>query len=155
MTLRATAVSRKHAAASGSVQLDAQGRHIRRKLLVTDQGEDILVDLEKPAHLRHGDCLMLEDGRAIAVHAAVEELLEVRARDIEHHARLAWHIGNRHLEAQIETHRILIRPDHVIASMLEQQGATVTLVNEPFSPEPGAYSHVHASEPVGTYSYAP
>jgi len=55
----------------------------------------------------------------------------------------AAHIGNRHLEAQFETTRILIRWDPVIAKMLEQQGATVTLVRETFTPERGAYVHGH------------
>jgi urease accessory protein len=57
--------------------------------------------------------------------------------------RQAWHIGNRHLEAQIEATRILIRRDHVIAKMLEQLGAQVTDVRETFTPEHGAYAHGH------------
>jgi urease accessory protein len=155
MSVRAIAVINDAGTPSGSINLDAQARHIRRRLLVTGQGEDILVDLEKPVHLREGDGLLLEDGRVIAIHAAAEGLLEVRARDAVHHAQLAWHIGNRHLEAQIEAERILIRPDHVIEKMLQQQGATIRHVTEPFSPEPGAYSHAHAAEPKGTYDYAP
>ena len=81
MPVRATSVV-KHVAANGSVRLDAQARHVRRKLLVTEQGEDILVDLEKAVHLNEGDGLLLEDGRIIAVRAAVEALLEVKARDM-------------------------------------------------------------------------
>jgi len=42
----------------------------------------------------------------------------VTAQGPEQLARLAWHIGNRHLQAQIERARILIREDHVIAHML-------------------------------------
>lgn len=154
MPLRATSVA-KASTAQGSVRLDAQARHLRRKLLVTEQGEEFLVDLEKPVHLGEGDGLVLEDGRVIAVHAAVEQLLEVKSQDATRLSRLAWHIGNRHLEAQIEADRILIRPDHVIEAMLVQQGAKVRHVSEPFSPEPGAYSHGHAAEPLGTYSFAP
>jgi urease accessory protein len=57
--------------------------------------------------------------------------------------QLAWHIGNRHLEAQIERERILLRRDQVIAHMLEQRGASLKAVREPFSPERGAYAHGH------------
>ncbi|TIT61737.1 MAG: urease accessory protein UreE, partial [Mesorhizobium sp.] len=60
----------------------------------------------------------------------------------------AWHIGNRHLAAGIEAHRILILRDHVIKAMLEGLGATVRDVSEPFKPVRGAYSgghgHAHA-----------
>jgi urease accessory protein len=125
------------------IALDAQDRHLRRKLLTLENGADVLVDFERPVKLENHDCLVLEDGRLIAIVALPEDLLEVRARDGLHLSRLAWHIGNRHLEAQIELHRILIRPDHVIARMLEGLGAMVIRVREPFSPEHGAYAHGH------------
>jgi urease accessory protein len=148
--LRATSF-RRAGLAGGSpcdrIVLDAQGRHIRRKLITCQHGGEVLVDFEKPAKLEHGDCLVLEDGRLVEVIAAEEELLEVRGRDQAHLAQLAWHIGNRHLEAQIETDRILIRRDHVIAHMLEHQGAVVRNITERFNPEHGAYhNHGHAHE---------
>ena len=71
------------------------------------------------------------------------DLPEVRGRDGQHLARLAWHLGNRHLPAAIETSRILIRPDHVIAAMLAGLGAAVTPVEAPFDPEGGAYAAGH------------
>jgi len=125
------------------IALDAQDRHVRRKLIALDNGQEILVDFEKSVKLENHDCLVLEDGRLIAISALPEDLLELRGRDGLHLTRLAWHIGNRHLEAQIEAGRILIRPDHVIAQMLEGLGATVRPVHEPFSPEHGAYAHGH------------
>ena len=126
-----------------AISLEAQDRHVRRKVITLAGGEDVLVDFEKAVKLEDGDCLVLEDGRLIQIAASLEDLLEVRARDTTHLAQLAWHIGNRHLEAQIELARILIRPDHVIAKMLEQQGAIVTKTHETFSPEHGAYAHGH------------
>jgi urease accessory protein len=125
------------------IDLEARERHLRRKLLTLKDGTEVLVDLQKPAKLEDGDCLVLEDGRLVQIAALPEDLMEVRAQDEVHLARLAWHIGNRHLEAQIEKSRILIRPDHVIAKMLEGQGAIVKQVREKFSPEHGAYAHAH------------
>ena len=125
------------------VSLEAQDRHLRRKLLTLANGAEILVDLEKSVRLEDGDCLVLEDGRLVQIASLPEELMEVRGRDALHLSQLAWHIGNRHLEAQIEVSRILIRPDHVIARMLEGQGGTVRNVRETFSPEHGAYAHAH------------
>ena len=117
-------------------------RHLRRKLLVLNGGAEVLVDFDKPVNLEHGDCLVLEDGRLVEIIAAEEDLMEVIPRDPLHLTTLAWHIGNRHLEAQIERARIVMRRDHVIAHMLEHQGATLREVREPFSPEHGAY-HAH------------
>ncbi|MGQ0485209.1 MAG: urease accessory protein UreE [Hyphomicrobiales bacterium] len=148
--LRATSFRRAGLAGEApfeSVVLDAQGRHIRRKLIICQHGGEVLVDFEKPVKLEHGDCLVLEDGRLVEVIAAEENLIEVRGRDGIHLVQLAWHIGNRHLEAQIEKNRILVRRDHVIAQMLEHRGATVRNVTERFSPEHGAYhNHGHAHE---------
>ena len=53
--------------------------------------------------------------------------------------RLAWHIGNRHVPAQLEPQRILIRDDPVIVNMLVGLGAIVRPVMAAFTPEAGAY----------------
>ena len=111
-------------------------------MIKLQHGDEVLVDFEKPVKLKHGDCLVLADGRLVEVIAANEDLMEIAGRDAAHLIQLAWHIGNRHLEAQIETARILIRRDHVIGHMLEHQGAKVSNVSEPFEPEHGAY-HAH------------
>jgi len=128
-------------APSDTVTLSQDQRYRRRISLTSDGGIDFLLDLPEAALLRHGDGLRLEDGRMIEVRAEPEELLEVRAKDAHHLLRLAWHLGNRHLEAQIEAERILIRRDAVIAAMLEGLGARLADVVQPFSPEGGAYAH--------------
>ena len=118
-------------------------------------GEDglaFLLDLQDATALRHGDGLVLDDGRIVEVRARPEPLLEVRGRDGQHLARLAWHLGNRHLPAAIETSRILIRPDHVIAAMLAGLGAAVTPVEAPFDPEGGAYAAGHGG-PAGAHPH--
>jgi urease accessory protein len=145
MALRATSFRRAQSLGDepfDMVVLDADQRHIRRKRITLANGEDILVDFEKPVHLEQGDRLVLEDGRVAEVVAAPEDLMEVVARDAGHLVELAWHIGNRHLAAQIAAERILLRRDRIIRAMLEQLGATVRDVTEPFSPEHGAY-HAH------------
>jgi urease accessory protein len=145
MTIRATSFRRAEPLGETPfdiVVLDADERHIRRKRITLQHGDEILVDFEKSVKLEHGDCLVLEDGRLAEVIAAEEDLMEIRARSPEHLVQLAWHIGNRHLPAQIEPLRILIRRDRIIRHMLETLGASVSEVSEPFHPEHGAY-HTH------------
>ncbi|QBK31292.1 urease accessory protein UreE [Roseitalea porphyridii] len=126
-----------------TITLDETDRHRRRIRLTSDGGIAFMLDLPRAQLLRHGDGLVLGDGRVIEVHAVPEPLMEVRGRDGRHLLALAWQIGNRHLAAQIESDRILIRRDHVIASMLEGLGATLSEVTEPFDPEGGAYGDSH------------
>ena len=120
--------------------LTQEERHLRRKVITLVHGDRILVDFPEPLMLEDRDVLLLDDGRYAEIIAADEELLEVRGRDPVHLARLAWHIGNRHLAADIAADRILILRDHVIKSMLEGLGATVSDVVEPFNPLGGAYT---------------
>lgn len=137
------------------VELTYDDRHRRRIGMRGDAGLQFLLDLAEAVILRHGDGLVLEDGRLVEVRAKPESLLEVRGRNAHHLARLAWHLGNRHLPAAIERERILIRPDHVIAGMLSGLGASVREVELPFDPEGGAYSAGHGghdashAHPVG------
>jgi urease accessory protein len=128
--------------ATEGIELTAEARHLRRKLLVTETGAEILVDLPLTVFIEDGDHLELDNGTFLEIRAAEEELLEVRGVSPAHVVTLAWHIGNRHLAAQLEWDRILILNDRVIALMLENLGAKVTVVSEQFSPAHGAY-HAH------------
>lgn len=123
-------------------------RRIRRKLLTLVHGDEVLVDLPNPVTLDDHGALVLSDGRLVEVIAAEEDLYEVTGNDKGHLVRLAWHLGNRHLPAQLEARRILIKRDHVIREMLLGLGARVHDVSEPFFPEHGAYHsdghHDHA-----------
>ena len=73
----------------------------------------------------------------------LEQLVEITATSPYELARLAWHIGNRHIDVQIVGDRLRIRRDHVIEDMLRGLGAHITPVKAPFEPEAGAYAHHH------------
>jgi urease accessory protein len=123
---------------TGRIILDYDGRFVRRKVVHLEDGQPILIDLMQTTSLDHGGALILESGAEIEVVAAAEPLLEVTADDL---TRVAWHIGNRHTPCQIESGRLLIQRDHVIADMLSRIGARTRDVVEPFTPEGGAYGH--------------
>lgn len=130
--------------------LDHEERHLRRRVIELVHGDKILVDLPDAVQLDNHDVLVLDDGRHAEIIAAEEEVYDIRAKGPVHLTELAWHIGNRHLAAQIEEDRILILRDHVIKAMLEGLGASVTEESEPFHPVRGAYaghSHGHGPQP--------
>lgn len=137
-----TVASHTHGPAD-TITLDETARHRRRIKLTSDNGIAFMLDLPEARLLRHGEGLVLSDGRVIEVRAAPERLMEVRGHDTRHLLALAWQIGNRHLAAQIEPERILIRHDHVIRDMLEGLGATVIEIDASFDPEGGAYGDKH------------
>ncbi len=132
------------------VTLTYEARHRRRLRMRGDGGHEFLLDLPQTVLMREGDGLKLAGGGYVRVRAADEPLLEVTAASPAELARLAWHLGNRHLPAEITAVRVLIYRDHVIADMLSRLGATVREITEPFNPETGAYGgdghhhHEHA-----------
>jgi urease accessory protein len=126
------------------ISLTHDQRRLRRRLLVLANGAEVLVDLPATVTLDNGSKLQLEDGRLVGIVAAEEELYSITGIDRAHLVRLAWHLGNRHLPAQLDGERILIRRDHVIRNMLTGLGAQVTAVTDTFAPEHGAY-HGHAA----------
>ena len=133
------------------LRLGYDDRFRRRMRLTTVSGGTVMLDLADARVLTDGDALVLADGRTVAVEAAPEPLLEIRAQDIAHLARLAWHIGNRHVAADLNAERILIRDDYVLADMLRGLGAVVTSVTAPFNPEHGAY---HSHGPAHAHAHA-
>lgn len=141
-------------AASDRLALTFDDRHRRRLRYVACGGTTFLLDLPRTTILRAGDGLRLEDGRVIGVEALPEQLAEVTAQDTATLMRLAWHIGNRHLPAQLEPTRILIRDDAVIVRMLIGLGATVKPVMEAFNPEPGAYDTNATNTSHGAHGHA-
>jgi urease accessory protein len=123
--------------------LDATERHRRRVVLTAERGTTVLLDLAHATALRDGDGLVLEDGALIGVVGKAEPLYEIEAASASDLARLAWHIGNRHVEVQFIGERLRIRRDHVLAEMLERLGGRVTAIEAPFDPEAGAYAAAH------------
>ena len=133
------------------VTLDYDARHRRRYRLRTNGGEDVLLDLAEAVAMADGDGLRLDDNHWLSVQAGQENLIEITADNFEHLTRVAWHLGNRHLPAAISADRILIRPDHVIESMVVGLDASIHPVTEPFQPEYGAY-HEHRHSPSSSTS---
>jgi urease accessory protein len=135
------------AAAVDQVLLDAHDRHRRRVVLTGEHGTTFLLDLPQATALRDGDGLVLDDGSVVRVVGRSEPLIEIAAANSHQLARLAWHIGNRHIDVQIVGDRLRMRRDHVIEDMLRGLGAQLAPVDAPFDPEPGAYGqHAHGHD---------
>jgi urease accessory protein len=131
------------ASAVDCIALEAHERHRRRIVLTAERGTRFLLDLPQATALHDGDGLLLDDGAIVRVAGRPEPLVEIAAASASELARLAWHIGNRHIDVQIVGDRIRIRRDHVIEDMLRGLGARVTPIEAPFEPEGGAYAHHH------------
>jgi urease accessory protein len=150
------------------VQLDWDLRQKSRFEALDSSGRRLGVFLERGSVVRGGDVLLAEDGSLIAVDAAPQPVLEVRAC-AEHGSafdllRAAYHLGNRHVPLALQPDRLTLEPDHVLADMLRQMHLIVSEAHTAFEPESGAYGsgagtanahgHGHAHEDGHGHTHA-
>ena len=136
---------------AASVTLDWDTRQKSRFQATDSQGRELGVFLPRGTAVRGGDVLVAEDGSLVRVIAAPQPLLRITACgshgtpfDL---VRAAYHLGNRHVQIELQPDHLKIEPDHVLADMLRAMHLIVTEVEDGFEPEGGAYSaggHGHA-----------
>ena len=126
------------ALARDRVVLDSVDRVRRRIVLTGANGTEFMLDFERPAALRDGDGLLLDDGSMVLVAGTPEPLVEVCPHGALDAVRLAWHLGNRHTDVQIVGGKIRIRRDHVLEEMLRGLGAHLAPLDAAFDPKPAA-----------------
>lgn len=141
---------------AASVELDWDVRQKSRFDATDSQGRHLGVFLPRGTAVRGGDVLVAEDGSLVRVIAAPQAVLEVRTC-AEHGSpfdllRAAYHLGNRHVQLELQPERLLLEPDHVLADMLRQMHLIVGETHSAFEPEAGAYAaegHGHAHHDHG------
>jgi urease accessory protein len=129
-------VASRAAEAAGRLSLAFEHRQRSRQRARLESGEEIGVVMPRGEILRGGDRVLASDGRVFEVVSAPERLLHVEATAL---ARIAYHLGNRHVPVQLGERFLRIAEDHVLEDMLRRLGARITHVEAPFEPEGGAY----------------
>lgn len=110
-------------------------------------GETVAVFTERGTILRDADLMRGDDGRVVRIRSAKEAIYRVECSTAQTLLRCAFHLGNRHTQAQIGTDArggfLRIRRDPVLRDMLAGLGAIVTEEDAAFEPEAGAYGGGH------------
>ena len=137
------------------LELTLEDRQRWRLAAMLPNGRAVAVILPRTEHMQHGDVLCGDQGERVVVQAAVEELFCIQASSPFELMRIVYHLANRHVRAMLSTEAVWIQPDPVLADMVRRLGGTVTVVQQAFIPEGGAYAagqggghhhHHHASE---------
>lgn len=133
---------------AGELKLPYELREKSRLRATLSSGEDVAVLTVRGTVLRDGDLLKGDDGRIVKVAAAPEATYRVACASPQALLRCAFHLGNRHTQAQVGDGWLRIRQDPVLKDMLTGLGANVVAEQAPFEPESGAYGggHHHAGE---------
>jgi urease accessory protein len=136
---------------AATVELDWDVRQKSRFDATDSTGRALAVILPRGSVVRGGDVLVAEDGSLVVVKAAPQPVMVVRHCP-QHGSpfdllRAAYHLGNRHVQLELQLDRLLLEPDHVLAGMLKQMHLLVSDERAPLEPEAGAYAaggHAHA-----------
>lgn len=127
----------------GELLLPYDQREKSRLRATMTSGEEVAVFTVRGTVLRNGDLLRGDDGRVVKINAAKEATYRVEATSPHQLLRCAFHLGNRHTQAQVGEGFLRIRKDPVLKEMLEGLGALVQEEEAAFEPESGAYGGGH------------
>ncbi|MCE0731365.1 urease accessory protein UreE [Halomonas sp. G15] len=142
--------------ATDTLTLPYERRVLGRLRAKSDAGRDLGFFLDRGPVLRDGEGLRAESGEVVRIRAAAEPVVTARIAAGLPLARLAYHLGNRHVQLALGEDEkggfVRFPPDHVLEALAERLGARLERHQAPFDPEPGAYqqpgghghSHGHA-----------
>ncbi len=106
-------------------------------------GADVGLFLPRGTVLLDGDLVRTADDRIFLIEAAPEDVSTVDSPDAVLLARVAYHLGNRHVRTQVGPGFIRYRHDRAIDELVRTLGAEVVVEEVPFEPERGTKDHAH------------
>jgi urease accessory protein len=130
----------------GRIKLPFALRQKRGAQTRLDSGEEVMLMLPHGEVLRGGDLVTASDGRVIEVLAEPEKLLHVESDAL---AKIAYHLGERHVPVQLGEGFLRLAADHALEEMVKKLGARVKPVEAPFEPEAPEHRHDDAGHERG------
>ncbi len=128
---------------SDQLALSWEQRRKSRLKATTEGGREVGLFLPRGTVLFDGDLLQASDDSIIRVEAAPEDVSTVSSPDAMLLARVAYHLGNRHVRTQVGPGFIRYRYDRTIDKLVRKLGTEPTVDEVPFEPERGTKDHTH------------
>ena len=122
--------------------LSSDERRIIRGKRLTDCDQEIILQLPREGKLNDGDILSTNESNFyIEIIAKTENLIEISSKSKIELIKTAYHLGNRHVDVEIEGDILLTKSDYVIENMLKNFNVDIVNTQKKFFPERGAHSH--------------
>ena len=117
-------------------------RRILRGKRLTDCDQEVILELPRKGKLNDGDILSTNESNFyVEIIAKTEDLIEISSNSKIELIKTAYHLGNRHVEVEIEDEILLTKSDYVIENMLKNFNVDIVSTQKKFFPERGAHSH--------------
>ena len=122
--------------------LSSDERRILRGKRLTDCDREIILQLPRKGKLNDGDILSTNQSNFyVEIIAKTETLIEISSKSKIELIKTAYHLGNRHVEVEIEKEILLTKDDYLIENMLKNFNVDIISTQKKFFPERGAHSH--------------
>ena len=122
--------------------LSSDERRILRGKRSSDCDQEIILQLPRDGKLNDGDILSTNKSNFyVEIIAKTENLLEITSNSKIELIKTAYHLGNRHVEVEIEEDILLTKSDYVIENMLHNFKVDLKNTKKKFFPEIGAHNH--------------
>jgi len=122
--------------------LSSDERKILRGKRLTDCDQELILQLPRKGKLNDGDILSTNNSNFyVEIIAKKEDLIEIRSNSKIELIKTAYHLGNRHVEVEIEKDILMTKSDYVIENMLSNFDVDVKNTKKKFFPETGAHNH--------------
>jgi len=122
--------------------LSSDERRILRGKRLTDCDKEIILQLPRKGKLNDGDILSTNESNLyLEIIAKKENLIEITPKTNLELIKVAYHLGNRHVEIEINENILFTKSDYIIEELLKNFDIFFLKVEKKFFPEIGAFHH--------------
>ena len=122
--------------------LSSTERRIFRGKRLSDCEKELHLQLPREGKLNDGDILSTNKSNFyVEIIAKTENLIAISSKSKIELIKTAYHLGNRHVEVEIQEDILLIKSDYIIENMIKNFNVDIINTQKKFFPERGAHNH--------------
>ena len=120
--------------------LSSDQRRVFRGKRKSDCNQELQLQLSREGKLNDGDILLTNHKKIfVQIIAQKENLIEITAKTNLELIKVAYHLGNRHLDIEINENILFTKSDYIIEELLKNCDVDFLKVKKKFFPEKGAF----------------
>ena len=122
--------------------LSSDQRRVFRGKRKSDCNQELQLQLPREGKLNDGDILRTNHKNLfVQIIAQKENLIEITAKTNLELIKVAYHLGNRHVDIEINENILLTKSDYITEELLKNFEVIFNKVEKEFFPEIGAFHH--------------
>ena len=124
------------------LSLSSDQRRVFRGKRKSDCNQELQLQLPREGKLNDGDILRTNHKNLfVQIIAQKENLIKITAKTNLELIKVAYHLGNRHVEIEIKENILFTKSDYIIEELLKNFDVVFLKIEKKFFPEIGAFHH--------------